>query len=155
MTVDENKVVSINYTVRNEKGEVLDTSENAEPLNYIHGTGSVIPGLEEAMTGRSKGESFSVEVEPDAGYGQYNEELVFTVGKDRFQQGVEGLEVGSQVQAQTADGGMQVLTVREVGDEEVTLDANHPLAGEKLHFDITVEEVREAEAEEIEHGHVH
>lgn len=155
MTVDENKVVSINYTVRNEKGEVLDTSENAEPLNYIHGTGSVIPGLEEAMTGRSKGESFSVEVEPDAGYGQYNEELVFSVGKDRFQQGVEGLEVGSQVQAQTADGGMQVLTVREVGDEEVTLDANHPLAGEKLHFDITVEEVREAETEEIEHGHVH
>ena len=155
MTVEENKVVSINYTVRNEKGEVLDTSENGEPLNYIHGTGSVIPGLEDAMTGRSKGDSFSVQVEPDAGYGQYNEELVFTVGKDRFQQGVDGLEVGSQVQAQTADGGVQVLTVREIGDEEVTLDANHPLAGEKLHFDITVEEVREADDEEIEHGHVH
>jgi FKBP-type peptidyl-prolyl cis-trans isomerase SlyD len=155
MNVEENKVVTINYTVRNEKGEVIDTSENAEPLNYIHGTGSVIPGLEEAMSGRNQGDAFSVEVEPEAGYGQYNEELVFTVGKDRFQQGVDGLEVGSQVQAQTADGGVQVLTVREVGDEEVTLDANHPLAGEKLHFDIKVEEVRDAEDEEIEHGHVH
>ncbi len=154
MTVTKDRVVSINYTLTDDEGQVLDSSEGREPLSYIQGVGAIIPGLEQALEGREKGENVSVSLEPEDAYGDYKEELIVNVPKDRFPE-PEQLEVGGQVQAQTADGGVQILTVAEIGDEEVTLDANHPLAGQGLHFEVSIEQVRDATQEELDHGHVH
>lgn len=154
MNVKEKAVVSIDYTLKDDAGAVLDTSENREPLSFLYGQGSIIPGLEKALEGKSPGDELAVSVTPEEGYGEYNEELVFSVGKDRFQD-PSIIEVGSQVQAQTADGSVQVLTIKGVGDDEVTLDANHPLAGQTLHFEVAIADVREATSEEIDHGHPH
>lgn len=154
MKVEKNKVVSINYTLKNDDGEVLDSSEGREPLAYLHGQGNLIPGLESELEGRSEGDSFKTEIEPTEAYGEYNEALIADVPKDRFT-GVEDINVGMEFQAQTSDGGSQVVRVTEVADDSVKVDANHPLAGEKLHFDVTVAGVRDATEEEIDHGHVH
>ena len=154
MNVKEKAVVSIDYTLKDDSGEVLDSSENREPLSFLYGQGSIIPGLENALEGKSPGDELAVSVTPEEGYGEYNDELVFAVAKDRFQD-PSIIEVGSQVQAQTSDGSVQVLTVKGVGDDEVTLDANHPLAGQTLHFEVAIADVREATSEEIDHGHPH
>jgi FKBP-type peptidyl-prolyl cis-trans isomerase SlyD len=154
MTISDNTVVSINYTLKDDEGTVLDTSENRDPLSFVYGAGSIIPGLEKALAGKTEGDSLEVVVQPAEAYGEYNDELVFAVGKDRFQDAT-GLEIGSQVQAQTADGSVQVLTVKDVQDEQITLDANHPLAGQTLHFAVEVAVVRDATPQEVEHGHVH
>ncbi len=154
MTVTKDRVVSINYTLTDDEGQVLDSSEGREPLSYIQGVGAIIPGLEQALEGREQGENVSVSLSPEDAYGDYNEELIVNVPKERFPE-PEQLEVGGQVQAQTADGGVQILTVAEIGNEEVTLDANHPLAGQGLHFEVSIEQVRDATEEELDHGHVH
>lgn len=154
MNVAENKVVSFEYTLKNDNGEVLDTSEGREPLTFIHGKGAIIPGLEKALEGKEEGESFSISLKPEEGYGQYDEKLVFDIPKSQFKD-MENIQQGMQVQAQMQNGQTQILTVKDIGDADVTLDANHPLAGEELHFDVDVQAVREATEEEIEHGHVH
>ncbi|MES1942493.1 FKBP-type peptidylprolyl isomerase [Salinisphaera sp. PC39] len=153
MQIAENTVVSFDYTLRNNDGETLDTSEGREPLTYLHGHGNIIPGLEKAMTGRDEGDSFSVTVPPEDAYGQHREELVQNVPRSAFQ-GVEQLEPGMQFQAESNAGPM-VVTVKEVGDDEVTVDGNHVLAGQELQFEVEVKTVRGASDEEIEHGHVH
>lgn len=154
MKIEKNKVVSINYTLKNGEGEVLDSSEGGEPLAYLHGQGNLIPGLETELEGRGEGESFHTEIEPSNAYGEYNDSLIADVPKDRFT-GVEDISEGMEFQAQTSDGGSQVVRVTEVGDDSVKVDANHPLAGETLHFEVTVADVRDATEEEIDHGHVH
>ncbi len=154
MKVEKDKVVSINYTLKNDDGEVLDSSEGREPLAYLHGQGNLIPGLETELEGRTEGDTFHAEIEPTDAYGEYNDALIADVPKDRFT-GVEDINVGMEFQAQTSDGGSQIVRVTEVNDDSVKVDANHPLAGEKLHFDVTVAGVREATEEEIDHGHVH
>jgi FKBP-type peptidyl-prolyl cis-trans isomerase SlyD len=147
--ISENTVVSFDYTLKNDDGQILDSSEERDPLTFIHGTGAIIPGLEQALDGRKEGESFSLSLKPDQAYGEYNENLIFEVPKTQFQD-TTSIAVGTQVQAQMQDGSKQVLMIKEVGDENVTLDANHPLAGENLHFDIEVKEVREASSEELD-----
>lgn len=154
MKIEKNKVVSINYTLKSDDGEILDSSEGKEPLSYLHGQGNLIPGLESELEGKEEGESFKTEIEPSDAYGEYNDALIADVPRDRFS-GVEDINVGMEFQAQTSDGGSQIVRVTEVGDESVKVDANHPLAGEKLHFDVTVAGVRDATEEEIDHGHVH
>lgn len=153
MQIEENTVVSFDYTLRDSQGETLDTSEGREPLTYLHGHGNIIPGLEKAMTGRDAGEEFSVTVAPDEAYGQHRDELVQNVPRSSFQ-GVEHLEPGMQFQAESSAGPM-VVTVKDVGEEEVTVDGNHVLAGQELQFEVAVKDVRSATAEELEHGHVH
>lgn len=153
MEIGDNSVVSITYTLKNNDGEVLDSSEGRGPLSFIQGIGAVIPGMEKAVLGKKAGDSFSVTIPPTEGYGDYNEELIFTIGKDKID-GIESFETGMQVQAQTKEG-VQLMTVKEVHDDSVKFDGNHPLAGEELNFDITISEVREATPEELEHGHVH
>ncbi len=148
MQISDNTVVSFDYTLKNDDGQILDSSQEREPLTFIHGTGSIIPGLEEALAGREEGESFSLSLKPDQAYGEYNENLIFDVPKTQFQD-PSSIAVGTQVQAQMQDGSKQVLMIKEVGDDKVTLDANHPLAGENLHFDIEVKEVREASSDEL------
>lgn len=154
MKIEKDAKVRIDYTLKNDAGEVLDTSDGREPLAFLQGNGQIIPGLESALEGKEAGESFSVSITPEDGYGSYDEELVFDVPKDRFQ-GQDGIETGMQVQAQLQDGSTQVLTVRAIADDQVTLDANHPLAGETLHFDVKIAEVSEATKEELDHGHAH
>ncbi len=154
MQIADNRAVSIDYTLRNEAGDILDSSEGAQPLVYLHGAANIIPGLEQALTGKQAGDSLQVSVEPQDAYGEYQAELVATIGRNMFE-GVDQLEVGMQFHASAPDGGMQVVTVRQIDGDDVTIDGNHPLAGQRLHFDVEVVEVREATADELEHGHIH
>ena len=153
MKIADNKVALIHYTLTNADQDVLDSSEGQEPLAYIHGHGHIVPGLENALDGRSKGDRFSVTVSAQEGYGEHDERLTQAVPRQMFS-GVEEIEVGMQFHAQTEQG-MQVVTVVSVADDTITIDGNHPLAGQDLHFDIEVVDVRDASAEELEHGHVH
>lgn len=153
MQIAHDTVVSIDYTLRSEDGEVLDASEVGQPLAYLHGHGNIIPGLEKALEGRQAGDQVSTVVPPEEGYGEYSDQLVQSVPRDAFQ-GVSELEPGMRFQA-SSDQGPMVVTVKEVGDEEVVVDGNHALAGQKLDFAVTVAEVREASPTELEHGHVH
>lgn len=153
MQIADRCVVSIHYTLKNDGGEVIDSSAGGAPLSYLHGAGNIVPGLEDALTGRESGASFEVDVPPEKGYGPRHDGLVQTVPKAAFQ-GVDQVEPGMSFNAQTPQGPLTVQVTAVEGDQ-VTIDGNHPLAGQTLHFAIEVAEVREASAEEVEHGHVH
>ena len=153
MTISEGHVVSISYTLKDDAGNVLDSSAGKDPLSFLKGGGNVIQGMETAVEGKEKGDSFSVTISPAEGYGEYEENMIFTMPKDKID-GIDTFEIGMQIQAQTNDG-VQILTVKEVAEDTVTFDGNHPLAGKDLHFAITIEDVREATAEEQTHGHAH
>lgn len=154
MEIGKDKVVSIDYTLKDDQGEVLDTSQDRDPLSFIFGNGTIIKGLENALEGKETGDEVSVNIGPQDGYGEYDESLIVDVPKEKFQD-PDNLQEGMQVQAQSQDGQVQILTVKEIKDETVTLDANHPLAGQNLHFDVKVAEVRDATQEELDHGHAH
>lgn len=154
MQIDARCVVSIHYQLTNDAGDALDASAEGEPLVYLHGAQNLIPGLEAALQGRAAGDSFKVSVQPEDAYGPYRAELVRTLARDLFK-GVDVIEPGMQFQAQSPEGEMQRLVVIAVGDEGIEVDANHPLAGEVLHFDVTIAEVRAATPQELSHGHVH
>ncbi len=153
MQIAKDKVVYIDYTLTNDAGEVLDTSEGREPLAYLHGAQNIIPGLERELEGHGKGDSLNVTVEPADGYGEYSEQLTQVVPRSMFE-GVDEIEVGMQFQAETP-GGVQVIRIAAVDGENITIDGNHPLAGQRLNFAVTVTDVRDATAEELQHGHVH
>lgn len=153
MQIEKNRVVQIHYTLKDSKGEILDSSEGQSPLPYIHGIGALIPGLENQLSGKQAGDKFTAVVAPADGYGTYDKDQVFQVPADGFT-GEGEIEVGMQVQLDTEDG-PAIATVTKVEGEEVTLDMNHPLAGVQLHFDVEVVEVREATKQELDHGHVH
>lgn len=147
------RVVTIHYTLTNDQGEVLDSSRDREPLTYLEGSQNIIGGLESALNEKGQGDQAKVSVEPTEGYGEVNEELVQPVPRSAFE-GVEKIEPGMQFQAQTP-GGPQIVRVVEVAEDNVVIDANHPLAGQTLHFDVEVLDTREPTQEEVEHGHVH
>ena len=153
MQIEKNKVVSIDYTLKDDDGKILDTSEGREPLNFIHGNGHLIPGLEEALEGKTKNDKLNVAIPPEKGYGLRSEEMIQSVDKSNFDKDAQ-IEVGMQFQAQM-DQGVQMFTVTKIEEKKVTLDGNHPLADKTLHFDVDVKDVREATKEELEHGHVH
>jgi len=154
MKIANDRVVSFHYTLTGDKGNEIDSSKPGSPFVYLHGAAGIVPGLERELEGKSAGDRVQVTVQPDEGYGLVNQELVRTVPREAFQ-GVEKVEPGMQFQASRPDGHAQVVTVTGVGEEGVTIDANHPLAGQVLHFDVTVESVREATPEELDHGHAH
>jgi len=153
MKITQNAVVAIDYTLKNVDGEVIDQSEEGSPLYYLHGNGGIIVGLEEAIEGKETGAEVSVDIPADKAYGQSIEALIQTVPVEAFGD-IKDIEVGMRFQAETEQGPVPV-EVTAVADGKVTVDGNHPLAGLDLHFDVKVVEVREASAEEIEHGHVH
>jgi FKBP-type peptidyl-prolyl cis-trans isomerase SlyD len=153
MQIAKHKVVTIDYTLTDPQGEVIDTSKGAEPLSYIHGTDSIVPGLEAALEGRSAGDELKVSVPPDSGYGQRDESLIMAIPRTAFE-GIEKLEPGMQFVANTG-ASRQMFTIVGVHENEVKVDGNHPLAGMTLNFDITVREVRDATVEELDHGHAH
>lgn len=154
LAIDDKRVVSVHYKLTDDDGNVIDSSEGAEPLPYLHGAGTFIPGLEKAMTGKVEGDAFKVVVEPAEGYGEVIPELIQIVDKEAFEE-VESLEVGMAFEANDPEGAVQQLVVKEINDDKVTIDANHPLAGMRLHFDINIIAVREATEEELSHGHAH
>ncbi|APF19303.1 FKBP-type peptidyl-prolyl cis-trans isomerase [Calditrichota bacterium LG25] len=153
MQISENKVVSIHYTLKNDAGEVLDSSIGQQPLSYLHGRKNIISGLENALTGKNVGDKFHVDIPPEEAYGLRNDDLFQVLPREVFQ-GVENIEVGMQFYSETPEG-VQMITVTNVNGDEITVDANHPLAGETLHFDVEVVDIRDATEEELQHGHVH
>lgn len=153
MQIGKNSVVSIHYTLTDPTGTVIDSSQGRDALPYLHGAGNIIPGLENALLGKAKGDNIKVVIQPEQGYGVKNDKLIQRVPKTAFQ-GVPEVKVGMQFQAQGPQG-TQVVRVVDVSGDNVTVDANHPLAGVTLHFDVTVDNVRPATPEEIAHGHVH
>ena len=153
MQIEKNRVVTFEYTLTDNDGEVIDSSEGGEPLSYVHGVGGLIQGVEEALEGKASGDQLNITVPPEKAYGDRDDELVDVVGRDAFGD-VEDLDIGMRFRAQTDDGEHMVVVTQIEGDQ-VTLDGNHPLAGMQLNFDIKVKDVREASAEELEHGHVH
>lgn len=154
MKIQNNSAVSFHYSLTDDDGNSIDSSEGQEPLAYLHGAGNIIPGLENALEGKAVGDSLTVAVTAAEGYGEVQKELIQEVPREAFQ-GIDTIELGMQFEAQTGQGGTVPVTVIAVTDETVTVDGNHPLAGKNLNFDVTIEEVREASEEEIAHGHIH
>lgn len=154
MQISKHTVVTIDYTLSNDAGEVLDSSSGKDPLTYLHGVGSIVEGLERALEGHAQGDELRVRVPPSQGYGERDEDLVGVV--DRRQIGLdEQLEVGMLLQVVGANDQREVVQITGIQEDEVTLDGNHPLAGETLIFEVSVVEVRDATPEEIDHGHAH
>ena len=151
MIVEKDRVVSIDYTLRDTTGNLIDSSEGAEPLTYLHGNGNIIPGLEKQLEGKKAGDGLTCVIEASDAYGERDDSLVFKVSKGDFD-GAD-VEVGMQFEAHGEDGA-QIVTVVSIDGDEVTIDANHPLAGEQLHFDVKVVDVREATTDELERGHI-
>ncbi|AJE20416.1 peptidylprolyl isomerase [Azotobacter chroococcum] len=154
MLIAANKAVSIDYTLTNDAGEVIDSSAGGAPLVYLHGAGSIIVGLEKALEGKQAGDELKVAIEPEEAYGEYSPELVAVLNRGMFE-GVDELAVGMQFHASGPDGSMQIVTIRDLDGDDVTVDGNHPLAGQRLTFQVKVVNVRDANPEEIAHGHIH
>jgi len=154
MLIAANKAVSIDYTLTNDIGEVIDSSAGGAPLVYLQGAGNIIPGLEKALDGKTQGDELTVTIEPEDAYGEYSAELVSTLSRSMFE-GVDELEVGMQFHASAPDGQMQIVTIRDLDGDDVTVDGNHPLAGQRLTFQVKIVDVRDASQEEVAHGHVH
>jgi FKBP-type peptidyl-prolyl cis-trans isomerase SlyD len=153
MSIIKDKVVSIDYTLTNDTGEVLDTSRGKEPLAYLHGAGNIIPGLEDALEGKREGDQLNVSITPDQAYGHKDDRLIQQVPRAAFQ-GVQQIAAGMQFQANTQQG-PRIITVVDVQGDQITIDANHPLAGQTLNFDVSVVGIRDATDEEKTHGHAH
>jgi len=145
MQISEKTAVTINYTLKDNEGNLLDTSEEQGPMTYIHGLGHLLPALEEKLNGKAAGDKVEATLEPSEGYGEYDETLIYSVPN----QGADGLEPGMHVEVQT-DMGPRIMTVEEIKDDTIALNANHPLAGTTLNFAVEVVSVREASEEEID-----
>ncbi|MBD9356651.1 FKBP-type peptidyl-prolyl cis-trans isomerase [Methylomonas albis] len=152
MQITDKTAVTIHYTLTNQDGEQLDSSRGEEPLLYLHGAGNIIAGLEAALNGKQAGDKFNVTIAADQAYGDVSEEMVQVVSKKMFD-GMD-IEIGMQFHADVSHG-PGIITIVEIDGDDVTIDGNHPLAGEDLTFDVEVIEVRPATADEVSHGHVH
>ena len=153
MNISKDKIVTIDFELKNNNGEILDSSEDNEPLKFLVGHGNIIIGLENALSGKSMGDNFTVIIEPDEAYGHFDEEAIQILPLHHFED-IEDLEEGVELLADTDDG-PRPITVTAINDGMVTVDGNHVLAGMTLHFSVTVKDVRDATAEEIDHGHAH
>lgn len=154
MTVKKDKVVEMHYTLKNDAGDVIDSSQGKDPMPFLQGHGNIIPGLEKALEGMKVGETCDVSVEPEHGYGVHHPEGIQEIPMSALQ-GIDNLEIGMQLQSQDEQGNPFVVHVKEIKDDSIIIDANHPLAGETLHFNVSIEAIRDASKEELEHGHVH
>jgi FKBP-type peptidyl-prolyl cis-trans isomerase SlyD len=149
MQITKNKVAGIHYTLRDNTGTIIDTSDGREPLYYLHGAGNLIAGMEEGLEGKAKGDKFQLKISPDKGYGEKDPGMTQQVPRSAF--GNQEVKKGMKF---STDRGA-VVTVTDVNLDSVTVDANHPLAGVELNFAVEVMEVRNATDEELSHGHVH
>ncbi len=154
MNIQEKSVVVIHYTVKDVKGKELDSSYGDEPLAYIQGTETILPVLEEKLEGKKKGDKLDVKLKVEQAYGPRNEELIEVVGRDQFEEDME-IHEGLEFTYADEDDELRSVRVLKVDKDEITIDGNHPFAGLDLNFTVEVMDVREATAEELEHGHVH
>ena len=153
MHIEARKVVTLNYTLTDNEGNVIDQSTDSS-FAYLHGANNIIPGLETALTGKSAGDSLNVSVEPSEAYGERDPEKTQSVPRNMFPEDTE-IELGMQFHAQGPGGETLVVTIAGVEGDTITVDGNHPLAGVPLNFAVEVIEVRDASEEELDHGHVH
>lgn len=154
MPIEQHSVVTMNYHLTNAEGEVLDSSRDDDPLTYMHGSGDILAGLENELTGLEVGATKTVNLSAKNGYGEYDASMLQTIPKEDLA-GLPKLEVGMQLQASKSSGDTMVVEIKEIRANEVIVDGNHPLAGIELTFEIEILSVREATAEERQHGHVH
>ncbi len=154
MKIADNCVVFMHYTLTDDQGQTIDSSAGGEPLPYLHGCHNIVPGLEKSLTGLTAGDTCQVSVQPEEGYGPVEPDAVQTIPADAFED-VADLKPDMQFQAEGPEGQIQVITIKEVTDDGILVDGNHPLAGKVLNFAVEIVEVREATAEELEHGHPH
>ena len=157
MSLTKNQVATVAYTLKNGDGDVLDQASKDDPMAFLHGVDGMIPGFEKALDGKDIGDSFSIVIEAADAYGERDDTLTQDVASSMFgDMSDENLVPGAQFQAQT-DAGVEVVTIVSIDKENeiVKIDANHPLAGMALHFDVEMLDIRDATAEELEHGHVH
>lgn len=154
MTIAKNRVATIHYVLKNDAGEVLEDSHDGDPMEYLHGLEELVTGLEKALEGRKAGDTFSVTVPPAEGFGDYDEDLVESVPLDEFDS-EEPVTAGMEFSFEDDEGEIHNVVVKAIEGDEALVDENHPLAGQTLHYAVEVLSVREATAEEIEHGHVH
>ena len=152
MTIQLKSVVAIHYTLTDDEGTELDSSIGGDPMVYLHGAGNIIHGLELALLGKQAGDKVKARIEPANGYGEFITDMVQTVPRSLLEE--EDLKVGMRFNTKTEKGPL-AFTVKEIREDEVIVDGNHPLAGLTLHFDVSIEAVREATLEELTHGHVH
>jgi FKBP-type peptidyl-prolyl cis-trans isomerase SlyD len=153
MQVAENTAVSIHYTLTNDNGDVIDSSIGREELIYLHGSGNIISGLEKALYGKTVGEKFNIRIEAQDAYGEFTDEMIQVISRSMFE-GIDNIEVGMQFHADVSYG-TGIVTVTEIDGDKVTIDGNHPLAGQALTFDVEVVDIRPATQEEMAHGHIH
>jgi FKBP-type peptidyl-prolyl cis-trans isomerase SlyD len=153
MTITAGQVVTLHYTLKNTKGETLDSSEGEAPLSYLHGAQNIVPGLEKALEGKTIGATVNVVVSPEEGYGLRQDGLQETMALSDFENPDE-VAVGLEFEVEIEDN-LEIATVISINDGNVLLDFNHPLAGETLCFDISILDIRPATEEETAHGHVH
>lgn len=153
MAISKNKVVLIDYILKDNDGNIIDSSDGREPLAYIHGTGSLIPGLESALDGKTVGDKIKTKIQPEDAYGTRDEKLKQVIALDSFDN-PDDIKKGVQLQIES-EKGIKYAFVTEVKGNEVSIDLNHPLAGVELNFDVEIKGVRDASQEELSHGHVH
>ena len=151
--ITDGLVVSLNYVLTVD-GETLAQTDADDPMEYLHGAEEILPGLERALDGKQVGDKFSVTLQPEDAYGDYDDEDVEEIDRADIPN-VEELEIGMVVEVEDEDGYAYMAQVREIGEKVVTLDFNPPLAGKTLTYDVEVVAIREATAEELEHGHSH
>jgi len=154
MAIENNKVVAFNYTLKDDEGNFLDSTENGAPFSYISGNNQILPKLEEQVNKMVIGSKKTVKIEAANGYGEYDEKSVQQVDKTNFPQDAN-LEAGMRYIANSPEGKQMPFTINKVEGSQVTIDFNHPLAGKNLEFDVELVDVREPSPEELEHGHVH
>ena len=153
MTIQAQKVITLNYTLRDQAGTIIDQSLDGS-FCYLHGANNIIPGLENALDGRKQGDQFEIIIQPADAYGEYNPALTQVVTRDMFESS-DDMTVGTQFHAQSDEGQFIAITVTSIDGDNITVDGNPPLAGVALYYDVNVVEIRDASAEEISHGHVH
>lgn len=153
MKIAKNKVVTMHYTLTTDDGSEVDSSRGSEPLTFLFGSGQIISGLEDALEGKDKGEQIKVRVKPEDAYGVRDDNLKQIVDRKAFE-GADDLEAGMQFHAMSDEGPI-LVTVVDVKGDKITIDGNHPLAGQNLNFDVQIVDVRAATPQELAHGHAH
>lgn len=153
MNIEAKKVITVAMKVTDQDGVVLEDTTGDDPFIYLHGVGGILPGLENALEGKALGDKIELTLTPEEAYGEYDDELVDVLDRDQFE-GIQEISVGDQLEGETEDG-IIPFTVIAIDGDEITVDANHFFAGKTLHFELDVQDVREATSEEMEHGHVH
>ncbi len=153
--IGQDSVVTIHYTLTNDEGKVLDSSNGRAPLAYLQGHGNIVSGLEKELAGKAVGAKLSVDVPASEGYGERTGPGPQQVKKTEFGKDADKLREGMPFQAESSDGNVVTLWVAKIEGAWVHIDTNHPLAGQTLHFDVEIVDIRAATAEELAHGHVH